>query len=104
MAASKELLLIYQDCPLCGAREGWGDEQVAAAQKAGVEFRKVSFVAQEAQGMAQKALKAGIASMPYFTDGTHFAKTVEELLALTAPKKRVAKKVKEEKNGDLAES
>lgn len=98
--ASKEILLIYQDCPMCGAREGWGEEQEAAAKKAKVEFRKVSFVAQEAQGMAQKALKAGIASMPYFTDGVHFAKTLEELVAQVSPKK----KAKEEKDGDLAKS
>lgn len=100
--ANKELLLIYQDCPMCGVREGWGEEQEAAAQKAGVKFRKVSFVAQEAQGMAQKAVKAGIASMPYFTDGTHFAKTIEELLAQTAPKKTAKKK--EKANGDVAKS
>lgn len=101
-----ELILIYQDCALCGSKKEWGEAQLALAASNGQPVRKMSFVAEEAKGLCQKAVEAGIQSLPFFTDGTHFAKSVEEILAMQRPKKRaVPKKVKkEEKNGDLAES
>lgn len=106
---SKEILLIYQDCALCGDKKEWGAAQLALASKASQPVRKVSFVAEEAQGLPAKAVKAGITSMPFFTDGVHFAKSVEELLGLqkaeAKPKKSTKKKIKkEEADGDVAKS
>ena len=105
-----EILLIYQDCALCGDKKEWGERQMAVGDAAGQPVRKVSFVAEEAHGLPAKAVKAGITSMPLFTDGKYFAKSVVELLELQeAGKKRrkssVKKKVKkEEKNGVVEES
>lgn len=97
----KELLLIYQDCPLCGARKGWGEEQTKLADTHGFTIRKVSFVAKEAKGLPSKALEAGIDSLPFFTDGKKFAKSVEEFVGKKKPAKR---KVKEIADGNVEES
>ena len=77
-----EILLIYQDCALCGAKKAWGETQLELAASNGQPVRKVSFVAEEAKGLCQKAVEAGIQMLPFFTDGTHFAKSVEEILAM----------------------
>lgn len=93
----KEIILVYQDCPMCGSRQDWGEKQIAAAKAEDASIRKVSFVTEEGRKYCAEALKAGKASMPFFTDGEgHFGKTVEELLAGAEPKqeKKPAKKIK----------
>lgn len=76
----KEIILVYQDCPMCGSREEWGEKQIAAAKANDTSIRKVSFVTEEGRKYCAEALKAGKASMPFFTDGEgHFERSVEEL-------------------------
>lgn len=80
---SKEIILVYQDCPMCGSRKDWGDKQIAAAKAEDASIRKVSFVSKDGRKYCAEALKAKKASMPFFTDGEgHFGKSVEELLGI----------------------
>lgn len=90
----KEILLVYQDCPMCGSRKDWGDEQIAKARAKRASIRKVSFVSEEGRKYCAEALEAGKASMPFFTDGEgHFAKTVKELYEEIKPKRKAKKNV-----------
>lgn len=84
----KEFILVYQDCPMCGSRKEWGDKQIAKAKAKKATIRKVSFVTSEGSGYCAEALKAGKASMPFFTDGEgHFGKTIEDLIEDAKPVK-----------------
>lgn len=78
---AKEIILVYQDCPMCGSRKDWGEKQIAAAKAEDASIRKVSFVTEEGRKYCAEALAAGKASMPFFTDGEgHFGSSVEGLL------------------------
>lgn len=74
---AKRVMLIYQDCPTCGNRKEWGELQLKIAEDADIEVEKVPFVSPKAKGLAMKAVKAGIPSYPFFTDGNKFSKNVE---------------------------
>ena len=76
----KEYILVYQDCPMCGSRQWWGEKQISFAKAHKASIRKVSFVSTEGSKYCAEALRAGKASMPFFTDGEgHFGKDLEEL-------------------------
>lgn len=75
----KEIVIVYQDCFLCGASKKWGDATIEHLTKTGIPYRKLSFASQEGQAHALKAIEAGIASYPFVTDGTHYAKDVKSL-------------------------
>lgn len=94
--------LVYQDCPMCGRRREWGDKQLEVASREGVEIVKVPFAQVGAGELIWAACRAGV-SLPFFTDGKHFANNLDELLANMAPKKKPQKRaaMTEEKDGDL---
>lgn len=80
--ANKRLVLVYQDCPMCGSRENWGEKQLATAKANNAEIEKMSFVSEEGRRYCREIIEAGKATMPFFTDGDgHFGATVDELLA-----------------------
>lgn len=70
------IMLIYQDCPMCGNRKEWGEVQLRIADGAGIEIEKISFASKRAEGLAKKAVEAGIPSYPFFTDGERFGKDI----------------------------
>lgn len=76
-----EIMLVYMDCPDCGSRKEWADRQYAIADKNNFHIRKVSFVMKESRGLMLSAKnKFGINSMPFFTDGRKFSKTLEDFV------------------------
>lgn len=96
--------IVFQDCPFCGARKAWGDKQQSIAKRRNIQIEKVSFVAPEAKGLMESAAASGIKAMPFFTDGKHFVKSLEDLPAQKKPAQRKRKKItkkKEELNGDI---
>lgn len=98
---SKEFILVYQDCPMCGSRKWWGEKQISFAKARKSTIRKVSFVSTEGRKYCAEALQAGKATMPFFTDGEgHFGKDLQELIedikgakvSVKQPKKKASKK------------
>lgn len=90
MRKPKEIICVYQDCPLCGDR-GKKLKKLIFDKKLNV--RKVSFASEEGKDLIHKAVfDHKIGSMPFYTDGKKFANSLEELLK---PKK----KEKGERNG-----
>lgn len=71
----KQIMLVYQDCPMCGAREAWGEEQTKVAKAHGIEIVKTPFYQTGVKGLIWKACKAGM-TLPFFTDGKHFSKDI----------------------------
>lgn len=80
---AKKIICVYQDCPLCGDR-GKKLKQLIIDKKLNV--RKVSFASPEGKDLIHEAVfNQGIGSMPFFTDGTKFSTSIEDLVA--KPKK-----------------
>lgn len=101
----KEMLIVYQDCALCGANKNWGEKTIAHLTNAGMSWRKVSFASQEGAFHCAKAIEKGIVSFPFVTDGENYAKNVEDLLQKKQKKAKKTKKVKKgAKNGADSES
>lgn len=100
---SKEFILVYQDCPMCGSRKWWGEKQISFAKARKATIRKVSFVSSEGQKYCFEALQAGKASMPFFTDGEgHFGKDLQELTdAIKSEKKSSLKPKKKAKSKNV---
>lgn len=106
---NKEIIVVYQDCFMCGAPENWSElakETFAECKKHGINPRKVSCFSQEGQSHAMAAINAGVKTTPFFTDGKTYASNVKDLLeAESQPQtaKKTAKKskkvTKEAKNG-----
>lgn len=81
--ANKEIIIVYQDCFMCGGRENWSAKAKKAAEqleKAGASFRKLSFASIEGQNHCAKAIEAGVGAMPFYTDGKIYASDLETLL------------------------
>lgn len=107
--ANKEIIIVYQDCFMCGSRENWSAKAKKAAEqleKAGASFRKLSFASIEGQNHCAKAIEAGVGAMPFYTDGKIYASDLETLLEAesephTAKIKltKRSKKTKEKKDG-----
>lgn len=95
-----KIYLVYQDCPLCGARKDWGEKQVRSAVKNGFDFVKVSFATPLGRTLIQRAVfEHKIKALPFFTDGERFAVSVDELLVKLFEKPQVKKAKKGKKNG-----
>lgn len=78
----KEIVIVYQDCFMCGDKDSWSEKaKLAFAQleSAGLPFRKVSFASMEGSAHCAKAIENGVTKMPFYTDGTKYAQTVAEL-------------------------
>lgn len=77
---NKEIIIVYQDCPTCGARKQWGEKTIAFATKAGLPVRKVSFVTREGEQLIWQAVEKGVTRLPFVTDGITFAYDVKSVL------------------------
>lgn len=106
---NKEIIVVYQDCFMCGAPENWSElakETFTECKKHGINPRKVSCFSQEGQSYAMAAINVGVTSTPFFTDGKTYASNIKDLIeaeseAQTAKKtaKKSKKVTKEAKNG-----
>lgn len=76
----KEIIIVYQDCPTCGARKEWGEKTIKEALNAKAFVRKVSFVTREGEQLIAKAVENGITRLPFVTDGKTFAYDVKSVL------------------------
>ena len=91
----KEILIVYQDCFICGSNKNWGESTIKHLTDKGIPFRKVSFASMEGQAHALKAIESGIESYPFVTDGEKYTKNIEELTDIkTADVKITTKKAK----------
>ena len=92
---AKEVKLIYQDCPMCGARENWGKRQTEVANKHGLKIVEVPFSSPGASDIIVEAILGdtkfitGDKTMPFFTDGEKYSKELADFLPA---KKKVNKK------------
>lgn len=104
---SKEILLVYQDCPYCAPREEWGKAQKEIARKNGFRIKEVPFDTLGVQGVIDKAKVHGVNQLPFFTDMDRFTYNLADFV-----KKKERKKIKAENvaqkdkadNGDNPES
>lgn len=95
-----EVWIIYQDCPMCGAREKWGEAQTSEAEKSGKKIVKIPFTDYRAKGHMLKAIQATkklavekqIVTFPFFWDGKNYAKNISDLTV--APKKKTVRRKK----------
>lgn len=76
----KEIIIVYQDCPMCGARKEWGEKTIKEALNAKAKVRKVSFVTREGEKLCYEAVMKGIKRLPFVTDGKTYAYDVKTLL------------------------
>jgi hypothetical protein len=96
MKQNKEIICVYQDCPLCGSK---GQEILQSVFEKGATIRKVSFASEEGKDLIHKAVfEHKIGQMPFFTDGQRFSTNVDDILA--EPTKKPAKKSKKVKEGE----
>lgn len=74
---NKELICVYQDCPLCG-RKGRKLGKLFTEKKLNV--RKVGFATDEGRDLCFKAIQNRICKMPFFTDGTKFSNNINDFI------------------------
>lgn len=86
--------LVYQDCPMCGARKEWGEKQIAKANTAGLEVEKISFASPEGSHLCKEALFAGITRLPFFTNGLVFSESIDRFMEDAEPTKKPKKTTK----------
>ena len=99
--ANKEIVCVYQDCPLCGSR---GNTVLDLATSNGVAIRKVSFASDEGKYLIYKArTKHKICTMPFFTDGEQFSTNLEEFFQKREKRggKKLQKREKKEVESEL---
>ena len=89
---AKEIICVYQDCPMCGDR---GKRLKKFIVKKGLNVRKVSFASPEGRELCAKAItEHKIGTMPFFTDGKKFSSTLNGLLERKTTKKTIKKAAK----------
>lgn len=69
---SKEILLVYQDCPDCGVNPSFSKKQKEIARKYGFSIKYMSFNEIGAKGLIRDAVTRGINRMPFYTDNKRF--------------------------------
>lgn len=96
--ANKQYICCYQDCPLCGDK---GRKLKRLIFEKQLDVRKVSFASPEGKELCYEAVFIhGIKKMPFFTDGSNYAETLEELIkpkSVEKPKKTSTKRRKTKK-------
>lgn len=97
---SKEVLLIFQDCPYCKPREEWGKRQTEFAAKNGIKVVPTHFTAPGAKGLIVKARSHGFETMPFFTDGKTFSMELSDFVK--GAKKSQPETAKEEERSEEA--
>lgn len=70
---SKEVLLIFQDCPYCKPREEWGKRQMKLAEENNIVVRETKYNFPGAADLINKAQNHGLSALPFFTDGKTFS-------------------------------
>lgn len=83
----REILLIYQDCPDCGATQEWREKQTELAKQYNFRIREMKFTSAELEKseLHKKAFASGkVKSYPFFTDGKKFSKTLEDFVEKAA--------------------
>lgn len=85
---SKEVFLVFQDCPYCAPREKWGEEQKRVAAENSIHVVPTHFNTPGVDGLITKAMSRGINSLPFFTDGERFS---YNLIDFTNRKPKAAK-------------
>lgn len=100
---AKEIKLIYQDCPMCGARKSWGLKQSYLASENNLVIVPTPFYATGSKELIMKAIKSGIGKMPFFTDGDKFAYGIDSFIETpeieTEVAEKKAKRGRKAKNG-----
>jgi hypothetical protein len=83
---TKEVVCVYQDCPLCGDK---GKVVVEIATAKGASIRKVSFASDEGRELIHEALfEHGIGTMPFYVMDGRFSTQIEEVLKEPEPVKK----------------
>lgn len=101
---TKKIMVVYQDCYLCGSRRKTIPPKIKRLVDLGYEVLLMGFTNPAAKPFIAKAVELGIGSMPFYTDGEHFASTINEMIDLISPKKsRKIKKTEEIKDGPVPE-
>lgn len=88
---SKEVLLIYQDCPYCHDNEKWGAKQEELARQNGITIRKIRYNFPGAKGLINKGKNNGAATLPFFTDGETFGYSIKLFIKPQTVKPKAAK-------------
>ena len=84
---AKNIICVYQDCPMCGDR-GKRLKKLIFDKKLNV--RKVSFASDEGRDLIYQALtEHKIGTLPFFTDGEKFTTDINDLIATKAKRKGV---------------
>ena len=91
----KEIICVYQDCPLCGDR-GKKLKKLIFDKKLNV--RKLSFASEEGKELVYKAVfENGIKTMPFFTDGKKFSSSLEDFTKADEKKTKKPRKTVKKK-------
>jgi len=94
---AKTIYWVYQDCPMCGQKKKWAEQQLEIADARGFEIIKTSFATEKGRKLIWQALtEHKIKGLPFFTDGKKFSKKMEDF----TPNKRKSTKRKKKVNGD----
>lgn len=100
---AKEIIVVYQDCVLCGDR---GEKRRQYLARKGLNIRKVSAFSDEGSELAKKAVfEYKMESLPFYTDGEKFSYHAETFLKTEeSPKRpiktRKSRKVKESEENE----
>lgn len=88
----KEIMLVYQDCPMCGSREDWGKKQTEIANRHHFKIIETPFYKTGVAGLIMRAIQAGCNHLPFFTDGSKFSYSLDDFVDKKPVKKNKTKK------------
>ena len=88
---NKEIICVFQDCPLCGDK---GRKLKKLIFEKNLNVRKVSFASDEGRDLCIKAIQKRICKMPFYTDGERFTNNINELLTEEKVKKKTIKRTR----------
>lgn len=94
---SKEVSLIFQDCPYCKPREKWGERQMQLAKDHNIVVRETKYNFPGAKGLIEKAHNHGIMTLPFFTDGVTFGYDLSLFIKAQVPDPKPEEKMETEK-------
>ena len=84
-----EVIVVFQDCVLCGDH---GKKKAEVFAKKGVNLRKVSFVTDEGRKLCAEAVKKGVGCMPFFKYNGKIYETLDEIEVKVAKTSKKGKK------------
>lgn len=88
----KQISIVYQDCPMCGARYNWGLQQLNIAASNDIEIVKVPFYTDKGREYCAEAVQKGVGSFPFFTDGKKYSLELEDFTEKVTEKPKKNKK------------